>query len=285
MLQAFNDFVLSIADPLLGWMLMLPADLALFIVAAGTGAVLTFVRLFTTDQEMLGRIAADKKRLKELKREAKKRGDKDSARRHAAVFAQLGPKAMKYEGKPLLVAIPVIAVLGVWAFTRLGYRPPEPGEPVELRAHFSPIAIGSFAHVVPAEGLSAPDGWVQAIEEAKAADGAPEGVARWKIVAAGAPEPYLLEVRQGGHTHAKELLVDGRHYSPPLEVFGPEFGELAGWGGPGDELRKLELGMTEYRPFGFVPGIRWILFAPWLVGYLAIAVPVVFGLKWIFNIY
>jgi len=282
--MALNDFVLSVADPLLGWMLSLPADLALFLVAAGTGAILTFVRLFTTDQEMLGRIDADKKRLKELKREAKKRGDKPSARRHAAVMAQLGPKAMVYEGKPLLVAIPVIAVLGVWAFTRLGYAPPEPGEPVEVKAHYSPIAIGSYAHVAPLDGVEARGGWVQRIEEAPRTDGgAAQGVASWHLVAGSSRDaPYLLELRQGGHTHAKEMLVDGRRYSPPMEVFGPEVGD---WAGPGDELRKIELCMTEYRPFGFVPGIPWILFAPWLVGYLVIAVPVVFGLKWAFKIY
>ena len=284
MLQAANDLLLAMADPVLGWMLLLPTDAALVIVAAGTGAALTFVRLFTTNQELLGRIDADKGRLKQLIREAKTLGDSEALKRHRATVAMLGPRAMMAEGKPLLVSLPIVVFLAAWAFARLGFVPTRPGEPVTVRATFTALAADGVAHIVPQEGLSAPGGWIARIKENEAAeDGkSPAITAEWQVVAGERDEPYVLEIRQGGHTHTKELLVDGRRYSPPREVYGEGVGD---WGGPGDELREVALGMAEYRPFGFVPGIPWILFAPWLVGYLAVAVPLVFALKRIFRIH
>ena len=46
-----------------------------------------------------------------------------------------------------------------------------------------------------------------------------------------------------------------------------------------------EVVMREFRPFGFVPRLPVIEMPPWLVAYLAIAIPFVFVLKWIFRIY
>ena len=284
MLVALNDLILSVADALLGWMLVMPAGIALLVIATATGALLTFARLFTTDQDMLGRIAADKARQKELTREARKRGDKEAAARHRATIAMLAGRAIKYELKPILVSLPAIAILGVWAFSRLGYVPPRPGEPVGAEAYFSPLALGEVAHIVPQEGLEAPGGWVQRIVEVPADDGGRPAnvVASWTLVAREKTEPYAIEIRQGGHTHTKELLVNGRGYSPPIEIYGQAVGD---WGGPGDELERIELRMAEYVAYGFVPGIPWIGFRPWLVAYLAIAVVVVFGVRWAFGIH
>ncbi len=66
MLDWINSTVLALADPLLSWLLRLPTDLALVIVAVGTGAIITFARLLTTNQDLLRRCDQDKKRLKEL---------------------------------------------------------------------------------------------------------------------------------------------------------------------------------------------------------------------------
>lgn len=72
MLTALNDSLLAIGDLLLGWLLNLPTDAVLLIVAIGSSAVLTGVRLFTTNQDLLGRCDRDKKRQKVLLKQARR---------------------------------------------------------------------------------------------------------------------------------------------------------------------------------------------------------------------
>ena len=55
MFETLYSIILKISDPLLSWLLYLPRDVALLIVALGTALILTVVRRFTTNQEMLGR--------------------------------------------------------------------------------------------------------------------------------------------------------------------------------------------------------------------------------------
>ena len=111
MLETLNNFVLSIADPLLSWLLLVPANLAIIIIAIGTSAILTFVRLFTTNQDLLRRCDADKKRLKQLIREAKARKDKEAVKRHRATMGGVSMKLMRAEGLPLLTFIGIILAL------------------------------------------------------------------------------------------------------------------------------------------------------------------------------
>ncbi len=275
MLETINNFVLRVADPLLGWLLALPVDLALFIVAAGTGAILTFFRIFSTNQELLKRVDSDKARQKQLIREAKARGDKEALKRHRATVGELGIKSMKAEGGPLLASLLPIILLAVWAFARLGFVPPKEGEPIVIEAWFSQLSIDGTAHIVPTDGVEAPGGWVRKIvEDPKPAPGAsPDGYAEWVVTAKERPEPYMLEIRHGDRTYTKELLVDGKRYSPTLEMY------------EGGEVSAVQLALPPYKPFGIVPGIKWIMFDPWIVGYLLIAIPFVLLLKNIFGIY
>ena len=81
MVDAIHRILLAITDPFMGWLLHLPRDAALLIAAVATALVLTLVRIKTTDQGLLRRCKQDKKRQKELLREAKKTGDKDAQKR------------------------------------------------------------------------------------------------------------------------------------------------------------------------------------------------------------
>ena len=155
MLQALNDLIMALMDPLLGWMLSLPSDAILFIVGIGTSVILTGVRLFTTDQDLLGRCDQDKTRLNPLIKEAKKSGDKDALKRYRDAKAMIAMKVMKFEGKPLLAALVPIALLGTWCFWRIEVHPPKAQEPVEVRAYFPVSAAGKLVHLVPEEGLQA----------------------------------------------------------------------------------------------------------------------------------
>jgi len=279
MLTTLNDFILSFMDVLLGWMLVFPQIAPLLVVGIGTSAILTFVRPFVTDQDLLRRCKEDKKRLKELIREAKKRKDKDAVKRYRTTLGGIGIKTMKAEGKPLLLAVLPIACLAVWAFARLAFVPPDEGDAVTVNLFCRASSIDGVAQIVPADGIEAVEqegaGWVQRVrKDPKVGPGGKvNGIATWRLKAAKRDEPYTLVIRHAGVTVEKEMLVDGRRYSPVLDAH------------EGGAIEAVQLALVPYKPFGIVPGIPKIFLDPWLVGYLIITIPFVFVLRRLCNIH
>ena len=150
-------------DYLFGWLLLLPSDLTIIVTALLTGVVLTLVRKWTTNQDLLGRAVADNKRLAALIKEAKRAGDKEAVKRYRLTKAQVGMLKFKQEGKPMLVSLLPIALLATWAFARLEFLPPKPGETVTVVANAPVTQAGEVVHLVPGDGLTATAGWVRCI--------------------------------------------------------------------------------------------------------------------------
>lgn len=209
MLEAINAALLAVADVLLGWMLYLPRDLALVLLALGTAAVLTLVRLVTTDQDLLGRCKRDIARLKELLREAKKRRDKEAVARHRATMGQIGMVTMKAEVKPLLAALLPVALLAVWAFANLGHVPADGQEPVLVKAYFPTHLIGQRAHIVPQEGLKDAGGWYRVVQRGGPAESA-YGVADWTLLADAGVQPTQFGFNLDGQTYRCPASATGR---------------------------------------------------------------------------
>jgi len=255
MVDELTRFCLSITDPLLGWLLRLPSAWTLTIVALATALILRGVRWFTTDQDLLHRAAADRRRLKECIREARQRGDRDAVARHKAVAAQVAFRTLGQELKPLLVSLVPVAVLAVWCFSRLEFHPPAAGEPVEVALYTPVPAIGDLAHIVPADGVEA-DGWVRLVAPDATGTNAPpaNGIAAWTVRAASGS--HELTFRIGDVTLTRELRAGSRTYAEPLHFHDGGF--------------VTQLRMREARFLGIVPGIPQIGFAPWLVAYLLI---------------
>jgi len=297
MLEQITNLITSMMDYVLGWILYLPRDLMIFLVAILTSAILTFARKFTTNQDWLKRAADDKARLRELAREAKAAGDKPARKRHKALIAQIKGGSMKYELKPLAYAIIPIALLATWCFTRLGFHPPAVGETVEVRAYFPKSLIGRTAHLVPdPQGRidlePNPHGWVQPIVmdsypapenawdrlNARASDflGARpplEGVARWRVKASGQPGSWVLKIRRDGRTYEKDVLVGSRKYASTVQFYDS---------GP---VQAIEVALRPVKLFGFVGGVDFLFLPPWLVAYLLIAIPFVSIFKRLFRVY
>ena len=292
MLQTLNDLLMNFMSGALNWMLYMPKDVVLGIVALVTAAALTLVRPFTTNQDLLRRCKADKMKLKRFIKDAKRKKDKEALGRYRATMAGIGMKSMKAEGKPLLYAIIPIALLALWCFGNLGYEAPVPGEPVNVRAYFPRSAIDrvGVVHIAPVEGVEATTGWAQRITEdpVPGPDGRTGGWANWQLAAEENEKPYLLDVRCQGKSYPKEMIVNGREYSPVLEYY--------------DEspVQAVELGLNQYKPFGVVPTLKipakwvekhswlaffsWFVLDAWIVGYLLITIPFVFLLRWSLKI-
>jgi hypothetical protein len=94
-----------------------------------------------------------------------------------------------------------------------------------------------------------------------------EAVARWRLKTPDKPGRYGLQVRYGGRTYEKELLVGLPEHPPAVEFFGDA------------PVRAVEVVMTPRRLFGVIGGLDFLYFPPWLVAYLLIAIPFVTILK------
>jgi len=268
-----NDAIVSAMDVVLGWSLRYSQGASLVVVALATSLVLTFVRVVTTDQRRLKLCRKDKKRLKQLLRQAKRDKDKPAVRRYRATIGMLGIATMKAEFKPLLASILPIILLATWAFARLNFVPPQPGENLTVKAYFPVLSVGRLTHIVAQEGLQAGDGWVKVVsEDLDQAGNATNGLASWAISAEAREQPYKLAIRHDGRTVDYEILADGERYAPQIVQYAD---------GP---VLAVEQSLEAYKPFGAIPGIDAIGIAGWVVGYLAIAIVCTLGLKRAFNI-
>lgn len=257
----FYQSFLSGGDLLLGWLLALPGDLSLFAVALLTSLTVVLIRRFTTDQELLGRCRADRKRLKALIKEAKAAKDQAARERYRRTDATVGLMLLRAELKPLLCALIPLGLLATWCFERLEYLPPELGAPVTLRFQCPRSAAGRLVHLVPAQGWQSEQGWIKRLTPSASDDFSAEAV--WTLTAAEAG-PALLRIRSQDQSFAHPVEVGARRYAPVLVAHTPD-GRLAS----SVELRQRQL-------FGVVPGWKFAGLAPWLVGYLLLTLPLVF---------
>jgi len=272
-------FCVGLMDHVLGWSLHLPRFAVLALLAVCTAAVLTGVRKFTTNQNLLGRAKADKARLKELLRAAKVAGDKEAVKRYRATIGEIGAVGMKAELLPLAASLIPIALLATWAFSRIWYEAPRGAEPVVIKAYFATDKIGDLVHMVPQPGLEAKDGWIQKIGEDKDDKGNfTSGIATWQVRATAGGGSFVLPIRYKGQTFEKALLIDGYKYAEPVQVYETADHKKA-------DCEAIQLAMPEYRPLGFVPGFSKIGLPPWIIGYLILVIPLSFLLKPALRIY
>jgi len=257
MLTAASDTILHVFDFLLGWLLAWSAGLCLIAASLATGAILTAVRLFTTNQDLLRRRTRDRRVLKQRTRGAKTSGDAEAVSRLRRTRRQVAIRALMAEGGPLLASLVPIALIGVWLFQRLDYHPPQPGETVALRAFFELDAVGDVVHLVPVDGIAPVNGWIRTVEETLADDGT-TGVATWLVRAEANEEPYVLRLCHREDTYEHGLLVGGVGHSP-VEVRHA-----------GGSLLRTRLELRPVRPFGLVPGMWSLAIPPWLIAYLVL---------------
>jgi hypothetical protein len=270
MLEIWNNLSLAVGDFLLGWLLLLPRDLTLVVVAAFTSLVLIGVRYLTTPQDRLRRAAEDGRQLKHLMHKARRESDRRALRRYRGTRSLIGLVKLKAEGWPLLGSLLPIALLATWAVHRLEYFPVHVGELVELAVYTPVTAVGEVAHVVPQEGLKAAEGWVRPIEKIAEDDEPPHGLATWHLKA-DRPSVWELTIRLKEQSLERQLIVGKRIYALPLVDHGHDI--ISEWKRPA------------YLWLGIVPGIEVLGLPAWLIGYVVLVVPITMLLKKVLGVY
>ncbi len=266
MLELWNAVVLTIFDVVFGWLRGWSPDLALVVVSLASAFLLTQVRRWTTPQDLLRRIARDRRRLRELRREAKRAGDREAVRRARTLLGVIGLRAIRCEGRPLLVAIVPVLALATWCFERLDFRTTQLEEPTELALDTPRSAVGEVVHLVPQEGLSTKS-WVSVVELED--DGL--GRAVWPLYAEVGIAREALTVRFGDETIVHPI----------------------GWGrdAPGPERVEHEgeltthVRLTPVDLWGVVPAFPSLGILPWMIGYVLVILPGVWAAKRVLGIY
>ncbi len=292
MLDLWTNLCRTVGDTLLGWLLHLPSDLVLLILALLTAGLMVLVRPLVTNQDRLRRVHDDSRRLAELMRQARQARDKQALARFKSTGTMLSMRKLAAEGWPLLVAVVPVAMLATWAMSRLEFHPPAENEAVEVVVQAtSPAAAGEVMHLVPPKdgGLEPADGWVQQLTLEASEPGlwdrylrrvkwarsqGPEqvAVARWTLKGKAKAEPYVLVFRFRDQPIKPRKLWIGQ------TIYAPE------WVVEQDEPIVTQIKMRPVKLFGIVPGLGDYL-PGWMVGYIIIAAPLVFFLKWLLKIY
>lgn len=265
MLDWWNNASLFVVDGLLGWMLLLPRDAAIIGVAALSAVVLTAVRRYTTNQDMLGRIAHDKRRLRELLRGTTDRAARERIRN---TRSQVMLRSLRAEGRPLLFSLVPIALLATWCVFRLEMLPPRGDEPIIVKLETPISKVGAAVHLLPQPGLTVADGYVREVQPATDPTLAPggesgvkaaHGQATWILRGTPASQAYALFFRLDQRSYTHPLLIGQTRYAPPVDVHSDGV------------VTMVE--MDPARLFGVLPGIEALAFPPWLVAYVLLTIP------------
>lgn len=123
-INQFGAVIVSGVDALLGWLLLLPRDATLFVFALLTALLMTLVRRWRTNQDLLRCCANDLRQLKQLNRAAKESGDKPRRQRLRQTVALIKQMQLAEDMKVLWVVLIPVAALAMWAVERLDYLPP-----------------------------------------------------------------------------------------------------------------------------------------------------------------
>lgn len=251
MSDLWQEACCRLGDAVLGWLLWLPRDAALVLLAILSALTAVGLRRLVTDQVLLRRVRQDQRRLKQLIREARRRRDALARARYRRTAGAVALLRARQETRTLLVSLLPLAMLLTWASQRMHYLPPAAQEPVEFVAWLPSSAVGSVLHLVPSSGLRSQGGWVREITPSQR-EGSPRGTATWVLQAAAADE-HLLTLRFRERSFEHLVLIGQSRYAPPRRVHGGDV--------------ETELRLSEYRPFG-IAAAAWL--PPWLLGYLVL---------------
>ena len=223
----FGKWIARMMDFPLGWLLLLPRDLAIVFVALATSVILTVARRLTTDQDLMRRCKEDLDRLNVLTKQAKANKDKPTLKRIQTTVGMIQMTKMKAEGWGLLASLLPIILLASWAFERLDFFPPAVGETVTVRATFPAAAQGQPAWLIPppADRLECLDSPVQIIRKDDNIDPltheklesiADNGLAVWRLKVVGPCDPELLRIHFDRKAIECPLRAGGRIYADPI---------------------------------------------------------------------
>ena len=266
-----SDAIVWTLDRLLGWLLLLPRDATLLVFALMTALLMTLVRRWVTNQDLLRRCANDLRQLKELNREAKRGRDKPRRQRLRNTVAMIKQIQLAEDMKVLAVVLLPVALLAMWAVERLDYLPPRVGDDVVVRAFFPVSSVDELTHLVPRDGVEFSSPAVQIIQPEHQSP--PIGQAEWRLRFGSAAHGLMLTVRHHGDSAAHLVAVGQSTYLPPQQHHSNE------------RLKTTEVVLKRYQPLGLNLKTESFGLPPWMISYLVLTLLLVPGLKRLLRVW
>jgi uncharacterized membrane protein (DUF106 family) len=254
-------------DWILGALSRLPPFWSITIIGVISGVAMAAVLKYCSNQKFLGQAKADLNLLKLKMKAAKDAKDPEALARARALSGRIGGKFMGASLKPSLWTVPIMAVLGLWTGSRLGYLPIRPGDDVVLVAHFEDNAKG-YAYILPTDALRG--AFIAPIEIPTDGDGLQ---ARWKLKAhsdSNAP----ITLRHEDQTYTIPLPIATKGGRPPEPVTTFHHASTTH-----DQLQAVEVKLTPSLPEKW-----WNLMWQWGGLYMIVTLIVALGLRYLLKI-
>lgn len=241
MINAWDTFAVRVGDSLLSWALMPQRDAGLVVLGLTSACMLVVLRLVTTNRERLGVISGDERRLRDLRRAARREDDCERLSRLRNVRRLVTWQRARAEWKYLVAAACLLTTVLSWGTVRLEYLPVRDGSPVQLVARVSAASVNDVAHLVPQPGVTALNGWIQPVDSPRVHNSAENGEfsAAWRLTFDGSDAPRMLVVCFRDQNLEHPVLADGMRYESPVRV------HPAGI--------ETELLLKAYEPLGLLP--------------------------------
>ena len=241
MSNVWESFAVRIGDGLLAWTLMLQRDAGLVVLGLISACVLVALRMVTTDRERLRVISDDERRLRELRRIARREGNRERMSHLRNVRRLIARQRASAEWKYLVAAASLLSVVLSWGAARLEYLPVRGGSPVRFVVRVSAASIHDVAHLVPQPGVTVHEGWIQRVESAPVHNSAGNGEfsAEWQLTFDESDAPQALVVRFQDQNVEHPVIVDGVRYALPVCVHPAAI--------------ETELLLEPYEPLGLLP--------------------------------
>src|SRR5262245_40461450 len=118
--QLASQLIQSLDYPF-GWLLSLPRDISVFLLALVTTLFMVAIRKRFTNQDLLRRARSDIARLKALIREAKSNADPAAVQRLRRTETTVKMHLLRADLKVLAIVILPISLLATWAAERFDY--------------------------------------------------------------------------------------------------------------------------------------------------------------------
>jgi uncharacterized membrane protein (DUF106 family) len=254
-------------DWVLGASSRLPPFWSITLVGVLSGVAMAMVLKYCSNQKFLGQAKADLNLLKQKMKAAKQAKDLEALTRARALSGRIGGKFMGASLKPSLWTVPIMAVLGLWTGSRLGYLPIRPGDEVVITAHFEDNAKG-FAFIRPNGTLNGT--YIAPIEIPKDGDGLQ---ARWMLRAAEESQTPVTICHET-KSYSIPLPVASRGGRPPEPV--TSFNAASP---THDQLQAVEIKLAPSLPEAW-----WNLTWQWGGLYMLVTLAVALGLRYLLKI-
>ncbi len=263
----WSPFCLRLGDVLCGWLLYLPRDLSLLLLAGITAAIMLLVRRLVANQVRLGAAVRDDRRLRRLIRRSRRQHDGQRVQQYQRTRAKIARKRIKLEILPATISLLAVAVIVTWAAARLAYYPPSCRAPLQVVLYTPVTAVGKVVHLVPTSDMRTQGGWLREVGLDNGASPR-RGIAAWKLLIPSPIRESTIQIRYDTITLQHPIRVGQLTHALPVKVHDNQF------------ITRVVL--KSYRPFSIVPDTRW--FPAWSIAYLCFTALFFFAGKYFFRI-